>query len=368
MINDQNQKGGDGSTNIQAQQIIFNTGIDEKRAREIYQEMNSKLREFYSQEAMAIAKSRLEDFENKLVRKMDQVNGAMRAFADPGFQLLLVQAQKAAAATERPVDHDLLSELLLHRFNSGENRNTRTGISLAVDIVDKISDEGLLGLTAVHAVNNLLPSTGNINEWLDILDNFFGRIMCGDSQLPIGTDWIEHLDILNAIRIDQLISFRPLSEYYSEKFPGLIDVGIPKDSENYRKAIALLENNNIPTDIFIEHTLDRRFFRLCITEINQIEEIILQRRRTDNTIISEDKLSSAQKAAMKEIYALYSKNNTERTKNISSFMKEWKKRSNLDKLDDWWKTIAIGFNITSAGTVLAHSNAQRCDQNIPSLK
>ena len=40
MINSQSQKGGDGSTNLQAQQMVVHVGIDEKRAREIYQEMN----------------------------------------------------------------------------------------------------------------------------------------------------------------------------------------------------------------------------------------------------------------------------------------------------------------------------------------
>ena len=33
MINSQSQKGGDGSTNLQAQQMVVHVGIDEKRAR-----------------------------------------------------------------------------------------------------------------------------------------------------------------------------------------------------------------------------------------------------------------------------------------------------------------------------------------------
>ncbi len=60
------------------------------------------------------------------------------------FQLLLVEAQKAAASTERVADYDLLSELLIHRFEKGENRVMRAGISRAVEIVDKISDDAML--------------------------------------------------------------------------------------------------------------------------------------------------------------------------------------------------------------------------------
>ena len=101
MINSQSQKGGDSSTNIQTQQMVVHFGIDEKRAREIYQEMNLQLKNDYTQEALNIANHRVAEFENSLMPKMTQVEGALEAFADPSFQLLLLEAQKTAAATER---------------------------------------------------------------------------------------------------------------------------------------------------------------------------------------------------------------------------------------------------------------------------
>ena len=83
MINSQSQKGGDGSANIQAQQMVVHVGIDEKRAREIYQEMNLQLRKDYSQEALYVANTRVAEFENRLMPKMEEVSGALEAFADP---------------------------------------------------------------------------------------------------------------------------------------------------------------------------------------------------------------------------------------------------------------------------------------------
>ena len=118
------QTGGKVSQQLQAKKMIVHVGIDEKRAREIYQEMNLQLRKDYSQEAINIANSRVTEFENRLMPKMQEVSGALEAFADPSFQLLLVEAQKTAASTERPADYDLLSELLIHRFQKGENRIT----------------------------------------------------------------------------------------------------------------------------------------------------------------------------------------------------------------------------------------------------
>lgn len=138
MESNQTQKAGSNSQQLQAENIIFNVGIDEKRAREIYQEMNRQLRREYSQEALAIANIRVAEFEKHLLPKMEAVNGALEAFADPSFQLLLVEAQKAAASTERTANYDLLAELLIHRVQKGENRSIRAGISRAVKIVDEI--------------------------------------------------------------------------------------------------------------------------------------------------------------------------------------------------------------------------------------
>ena len=76
MINNQSQKSGNDSTNLQVQQMVVNVGIDEKRAREIYQEMNLQLRSDYTQEAFVIANNRVKEFEDRLMPKMAQVDGA----------------------------------------------------------------------------------------------------------------------------------------------------------------------------------------------------------------------------------------------------------------------------------------------------
>jgi len=106
MIDKQIQEAGDNSKQLQAKNMIVNFGIDEKRAREIYQEMNEQVRSDYTKEALTTANSRITEFENRLLPKMEAIDGALEAFADPSFQLLLVEAQKTAASTERPADYD----------------------------------------------------------------------------------------------------------------------------------------------------------------------------------------------------------------------------------------------------------------------
>lgn len=367
MISRQNQEGGDNSTNLQAQQITLNVGIDEKRAREICQEITSQLRRDYSQEAFNIANARVAELENRLMPKIMQVEGGLQAFADPGFQLLLVEAQKTAASTERVADYDLLSELLIHRFRKGENRMARSGISLAVEIVDKVSDDALLGLTVAHAVNSFTPVSGDIHQGLDALDDLFGKII--SDELPSGQAWIDHLDILKAVRLNQFGGLKKIEQYYPERLPGYVDVGIKKNSEDHGRAIEILTSYNIPTSILVEHFLNAAFLRLCICTKNSIDmlSITTSENHEGRLVCIQQALSEEQKRAIDSVYDLYSRDEEEKRNNISSFMIQWDKRLNLRVLKEWWDVIPSAFTITSVGKALAHSNAQRCDKTLPHL-
>jgi len=367
MINRQNQDGGDNSTNLQAQHMVVHVGIDEKRAREICQEMTFQLRRDYSQEAFYIANSRILEFENRLMPKMAQVEGALEAFADPSFQLLLVEAQKSAASTERPEDYDLLSELLIHRFQKGENRMARSGIRLAVEIVDKVSDDALLALTVAHAVSNFTPVSGDIHQGLDVLDDLFGKLI--NSELPLDHSWIDHLDVLKAVRLSQFGELKKIEHYYPERLPGYVDAGIKKNTEEHARAIEILTSHGIPSDILIEHAFDANFLRLCICTKSSIDQLSLTTAEVYNgrSVSIQRALSEEQKQAINSVYELYSGCEDERQNNASSLMIEWDKRSNLKTLREWWDSIPTSFTITSVGKVLAHSNAQRCDKTLPAL-
>ncbi|GAB7528890.1 hypothetical protein PS3A_12990 [Pseudomonas sp. 3A(2025)] len=367
MINSQGQKGGDGSTNIQAQQMVLHVGIDEKRAREICQEMNLQLRSDYSQEALKIANYRVAEFENKLIPKIAQVEGALEAFADPGFQLLLVEAQKSAASTERTVDYDLLSELLIHRFQKGEDRIARAGISLAVEIVDKISDDALLGLTLRHALDSFLPLSGDIHQGLDVLNDLFGKLLY--RGLPVGQDWLDHLDILDAVRLNGFGTLKKIEQYYPEQLPGYVDVGIEKNSENHKKAIDILSAQKLPVNILVEHSLNSGYLRLPVRGKEGIDELSLtiQVFQSGNWISIQQDLLKEQNQAIHFVYELYAKDEVIRQANVNLFLEEWDKRSNLKIIREWWDNIPIAFVVTSVGKVLAHSNAQRCDKNLPPL-
>lgn len=368
MMNRQNQQAGDNSNNLQSKEMTVNIlGIDEKRAREVFQEMNLQLKDKYSEEAMKIAQIRIDEFENRLMPKMEDLEGALEVFADPSFQLLLVEAQKTAAATERPVDYELLSELLVHRFQKRKNRVARAGISRAVKIVDEIDDDALLGLTVFHSINSFLPLTGDIFQGLDVLNELFGKVLYG--SLPLGRGWLDHLDILDAVRLSPIGTLKKIEDYYPEQLYGYVDVGIKKNSENFDRAMSIIEANKLPKDIIIEHALNPEFVRVPISNRQHIESLVLTKQLFQQGffIPKSIALSDSQKKAINTIYDLYSQDINIKNENTRLFIEHWDERANLNTLKKWWNSINIGAEVTSVGRVLAHSNAQRCDKNLPSL-
>lgn len=367
MNSKQLQKAGDGANQYQANTIIVQNGIDEKRAREICNEMFDVARKDLTAEAYDIACRRVNEFENDLIPKMQKIEGALDYFADPSFQFLMTNAHRTAASTDRPADYSLLSELLIHRIQRGENRATVAGISRAVEIVDKISDDALLALSVAFAIEQYNPVSGNISEGLDVLDTLFGKL-CYD-KLPSGGLWLDHLDILDAIRILHFGSLKKYEVFCAEKMPGYCAAGIKKDSENYAKAQQLLTESNIPISLLVENELDDQYVRLPILAPDSIDSISLVRsiQVIGQTIQIPTALTSDQKGTLRKVYALYDKNSDVLEKIKNRFYNEIQKRENLQKVQIWWNAIPTSFNITAVGKVLAHANTKRCDNSLPDL-
>lgn len=358
------QKAGDNSQQYQIQNLTIQQGIDEKRAREIYDEKYSIAKQNFTEEALRIANERVKELENRLIPKMEAVNDGLKAFADPSFQMLLVDAQKAAAATERSVDYDLLSELLVHRIEKGNDRHTRTGIHRAVEIVEDISNEALLGLTVVHSLNSFIPVSPECASALDTLDDLYGRIIY--DKLPEGNEWIEDLDILDAIRVNHFGKFKSIKEYYASALNGIVTIGIKKDSDDYNKAIKILQDFGLMIpNLFIENSLVQDYMRINIGNFEAIDSLMLVRMIGGTTM--QVPFSEQQKTAIKSIVELYAKDSKLKNDVEESFISEWDKRSNLVLLRKWLEKIPNSFSITSVGKVLAHANAQRCDSKLPPL-
>jgi hypothetical protein len=203
--------------------------------------------------------------------------------------------------------------------------------------------------------------TGDIHQGLNVLDNLFGNLFYG--KLPAGRDWLDHLDILDAVRINSFGGLKKLQEFYPETLAGYVDIGIEKNSENHDKAVEILKNNNIAPNILVDHALNNNFMRLNIRKKSAIPSFLVD---FDGKILCVPiPFSEEQKSAINSIYELYKHDDNIKQGNINLFLEEWDKRPNLKILKEWWDNISTAIQITAVGKVLAHSNAQRCDKNLP---
>ena len=211
------------------------------------------------------------------------------------------------------------------------------------------------------------PATGDIQQGLNVLNDLFGKLFY--TKLPTGTEWLDHLDILDAVRINSFGSLKKIEQYYPEMLIGYIDVGIEKESENYQKANEILTSAHLPLNILVDHALNLKFARTILSNKNQIDSLTLQQQVLigGQKIVVPIALTAEQKKAINSIYDLYKQDEAIKQQNIKTFMDEWDKRPNLKTLREWWDNIGTSIQLTSVGKVLAHSNAQRCDKNLPPL-
>lgn len=363
MSDKQVQKAGDNAQQLQAGTInVTNniiSGIDEKKAREIFNEMYTVARKEFTQEAYQCANERVTKFEEAFMPKVLNLEEALQKFSDPSFQFLITEAHKTAASTEREADYELLSELLLHRVKSDKDRKVYAGIKKAIGIVDQVDDDALCALTVAHAIGHLIPITGTIMHGLDVLENMFSKLCY--TSLCKGEEWLDHLEILDAIRLTRFGSLKKLDLIYIERLDGYTCVGIKKESEDYYEALSLLSSCNLSPQLLCDHELLEGYVRLITTNKESLESI-------NEQIGQSAEISDEQKSILEKIYDLYNKGEEQKKIVANNFSIEWKKRKTLNMLLEWWNDIPMAFNITSVGNVLAHANAQRCDNSIPPLE
>ena len=357
------QKAGDGA--IQTQIGVMISGIDEKRVREIVEErLQNALKEF-SREANEIATERNKKFSAKLIKIMKTEN-ALTAFADPSFQLLLKEAQKRAAATEREPDYDLLSELMLHRFKKGKNRNLRAGIVRAIEVIDQISDDALAALTVLYSAQAFTPTSGSMEDGLKALADLFDKLLY--AELPNGHNWLDHLDILDAVRISSLGRVKELEEYWPQLLDGYVKKGIKIDSDNHKKALDLISKNPQLSCCLTKNSFDEDYVKIMTVNKDHLKKSFIIETHSDpngvNFSRKERRVTEDEVDVLEKIYDLYDG----QVMDTQTFVNELEKYPSLKKLRKWWNSLdSQSISVTSVGKVLAHSNAQRIDKTLPHL-
>lgn len=366
-INKQSQSAGDNSTQMLAQQITNNVyvGVTEQRAREICREEYALTAHIRAEEAKTIADARVSKLEDRVIPKIMEHDYTLKPFSDPSFLLSLKQAQISAASSEREDDYDLLAELLVSRVKGGEDRGKRLAINKAIEVVDKIPEDALIGLGMVYAVTNLYPLDEDFRNRLERFNSLYGCII-GSGSLPNGTEWLEHLDLLSVIRLSPkgIGSFNKMEEFIPEAFRAQRVQGFTYDDPILLQIKKDFSKLHLPLTCFVPHPLKPGYEMLSLP--NDINEIKLYFRAQDQTI--QLPLSNEQKDLLQKALGCVNKDASHVEDLKKEILKQWNTFPILNQVLQWWNSLPVFFNITPAGNALANAFIHGKDPNVPKIK
>jgi len=378
----QRQQAGAGSQQFQiAGDLIL--GITEERAVEIAKEQSRIAIQEFTAEAAVEANARMDSFDEKVVNDLS-ARGLLESFADPAFQILLRKTQLHAASTSVEADYELLAKLMVERAEK-PSKPIHMIISRAVEVVEQIDSEALVGLMFVWFVISVGPSPADPKAGLAAIDGLIAKLLDGE-QLPSGLGWAKRLGLMNCIGYNPMgVVFQAgMNKWQTiamNERPGYICEGImPEDVD----AIRVKLDRVIPnlSSVVVEHPfLPGRFrinalsstqllnaLRLPLDTIQQIKEQIPQQALLGLPIQSFIQVLGAENELQDILTeARLDTVSAEATDNMLKYIES--ELPNLQKLRLWWDSLNGIIEITPIGSAIAYSNAKRLDPltGLPSL-
>ncbi len=344
---EQSQKGGQGSKQVQiAGDYIVNVGITEERAQEISLANARRVVEEFAVESHQILQARVEELDQRVIKNLSNVD-ALDSFADPAFIRSYKKAQEGAASSERPADYDMLAALLIDRAKNPRERPRIVGIDGAIDIVDRIDSEALRALTVSNAVAQWTATSPVIALGLDLFESIYSSLL--DGPLPEGTDWLDHLDALNALRRNPLSGMKKMEQYYGEQLNGYIAPGAAFDAAPQFVGADLAEE---PWPVLVlPHELKNGHVRIGVPNGAALEKMLRHAGK------SETYVQTVMSQAASE-FGLGQQDDLARTE----LMNKIHELPSFGAVAEWWDRHAdSGYYITPIGRALARANAFRLD-------
>lgn len=340
MFGRQRQRGGDDSVQVQAaRDVVIVHGITEERAREIAATTARHAIDEYVAEGQTIAGERIDQLDVKVVERLLH-RDRLDAFGDPSFQRALRKGQIGAAATNREADFDMLAELLSDRVDRLGDRRSTAGIDRAVEVVDQLDEVALRGLTIFHAVTQWHPASGMVLRGLDDFAELFGHLM--DGELPTGSDWLEHLDILDAVRVSSITTLKPFDDFFAQSVLGYVAPGRPREISEEEAA----EIDDVFIRGLVDHELREGYVRIPAVGLEELKSASSAMNAPAQTKLIEFATTSLGLGTIDPDAK-------------ARLIEEIQSRPQLSALRDFWTGIPAHFRPTSVGKALARANAQR---------
>ena len=357
MDNKNIQKAGNDSHQLQLSNcnIIFN--LTEEKLSEI---VNSEEVVSAINNNGAISQNIIEERKEKFVKELlpklvkDEILDSLKK---PEIIIAIKETMRQAVCTDDEKSYELLSRLLSNRIKYSDDKLIALSLKNASEAAIEITDGALTGLTVILLIEKYVPTSISIMQGLEVLNNMFGIVDL--EKLPDGRGWLEQLDILKLVRVETFMRMKNLTDCYSNEFNGYVCVGIKKNSDNYNKAVEILERVNLTKNDLIINELNESYVRLPLV-INKVFNSIRHFTKQGDIV----PLSIEQQKAYEMVISLYEKNENVLNANKNRFNQMWSKFPNLVKVKEWWNKINGSFTVTTTGYVLAYANLNNINKSI----
>ena len=306
---------------------------------------------------------RLSIFGNIALEKIVKAE-VTNSFSDPAIQIFLRDTERAAVSSERELDYEVLSELLIHRVENKNDFTKKAALKKIVDNISLISDEALLGITLLFLAESIFPMSGNIEEGLQAIDDMYKNII-SNNELPHTQDWINNLEILGLVKIVPFTAKMRLDDYYFKSLNGYFCTGIKKDTEQYSNSVDKLKSVSLPLDLLSPNNMIDGYVRLPISKLKDFDNLRIFDHSTHEYI----SLNEEQKNVLDSICDDYDKSFEASNTVKDNYKKLFENYTEIQKVISWYNEYTKSdISLNLAGEVLAHCNAKRLYSSLPDVK
>jgi len=258
------QKGGDHSTNVQAEKVQINMGVTISDVRQIARDIFKANFLSLSKQAKEVAKTRAEEITDKFLMELKKQNeDGIKNAQDPDFQYAMFTIQKEYAKTGDKELGDLLVDILVDRTKQEGRSILQIVLNESLSVAPKLTNDQLAALSVIFMLRYTINT--RINNSLTLGQNFDETIKPFINLLSKKAPCYQHLEYAGCGSIS--ISSVNFADLLKEKYLGLFSKGFLSNELQKR-------NINLPAEnrIFVTCLHDNTKLQLNAINEDEIKE------------------------------------------------------------------------------------------------
>jgi hypothetical protein len=338
-MNDQNQKSGDNSKNLQAGRDIIVHGLSYTETKDLVkteaQEVFKSNSLVLANEAYKLVLSRSEELIDSFLRKLeDRKPEAIESMRDPGMQYSLYNAQKEYAKTGDKDLADLLEDILVERAQNPQRDLMHIVLDECINVAPKLTPDQFDALTLIFVLRYTMNY--GVKNQVALIQYLLQNILLFQSGIREEQSRYQHLEFLSCGT--QSLSKISIAGVFRENYKILFSKGFT--IEEFEQTVGIDAKYK---KYLIPHTPAENKYQINIINSEQVKVVCKTDNLTDNEI--------------ERINAIYN----------SSTMNEQECKAHLIKLyppfesfmEKWDKSIISNMTLTSVGIAIGHANMKR---------